>query len=248
MNRKKAQIFRFKQFAVQQGRCGFKVGTDGILLGAWANVAGAKRALDIGTGTGLLALMLAQRNPTVQLDALELDVASSEQAAENVIVSPWKERIQVWQTAVQDFAPAQPYDLIITNPPFYPAEQHSLAPNKARQQARQTTTLPYAVLLESVVRLLGENGRFCLILPVETGRGFVARAEERGLDCWRETAVRPTPTKAVHRLLLELGWRRDGVEKRPFASTSLTIETEQRHDYTAEFKALTDDFYLNLDR
>ncbi|MEM7116427.1 MAG: methyltransferase [Chloroflexota bacterium] len=248
MNRKKALTFRFKQFAIQQERSAFKVGTDGILLGAWATVAGAKQALDIGTGTGLLALMLAQRNVDLQIDAVELDAASSVQAAENVASSPWGERIQVRQTAVQAFTPTYTYDLIITNPPFYPAEQHSLAPNKARRQARQTTTLPYAVLLENVARLLGANGRFCLILPTETGHWFVAQAEEWGLRCVRETAVRPTPSKEAHRLLLELGWGKGEMAKRPFKSTSLTIETERRHYYTKEFKALTGDFYLNLDR
>lgn len=245
MNRKRASIFRFKQFAIEQERCGFKVGTDGILLGAWAAVLGVERALDIGTGTGLLALMLAQRKADLQVDAVEIDQASAYQAAANVLASPWANRVRVWQTAVQAFAPSQPYDLIITNPPFYPADQHSHAPDVARRQARQTTTLPYDDLLDSVVQLLGENGRFCLILPVETGRWFVERAQESGLVCVRETAVQPTLAKPVHRLLLAFGWRGAVGEKRPLLSDTVTIETEQRHIYTPQFKALTNAFYLN---
>lgn len=239
MNRKSAKIFQFKQFAIRQERCGFKVGTDGVLLGAWTEVAGQQRALDIGTGTGLLALLLAQRNPALRVDAVELDVATAEQAAENVAASPWGDRVRVWQTAVQTFTPSAPYDLIISNPPFFAADQHMAAPNAARRQARQTTTLPFAELLDSVGRLLGENGRFCLILPIAAGREFVQLAAARGLWCGRETAVSPKPTKPPHRLLLELGW-----EKRPLVRDRLTIETEQRHVYTRAFEELTAGFYL----
>lgn len=238
MNRKRAQIFQFRQFAIRQAR-GFKVGTDGVLLGAWADVAGRQQALDIGTGTGLLALMLAQRNPALQVDAVELDEGAAAQAAENVAGSPWGERVRVWQTAVQTFHPPTRYDLIISNPPFFAAGQHMAAPDAARRQARQTTTLSFADLLACVGRLLGENGRFCLILPVLAGREFVQLAEERGLWCGRETAVCPKPSKPPHRLLLELGW-----EKREPERDRLTIETEQHHVYTRAFGALTAGFYV----
>lgn len=239
MNTKRAQKFQFQQFAIRQEQCGFKVGTDGVLLGAWADVAGRQRALDIGTGTGLLALMLAQRNPALWVDGVELDAAAAAQAAENVAASPWGDRVRVWQTAVQQFHPTTRYDLIISNPPFFAADQHLAAPNAARRQARQTTTLSYADLLDCVGRLLGENGRFCLILPITAGQEFVQLAAARGLWCGRETAVFSTPTKPAHRLLLELGW-----EKREPVRDRLTIETEQHHVYTAEFWALTADFYL----
>ncbi|MCA9963417.1 MAG: methyltransferase [Anaerolineales bacterium] len=239
MNTKRAQKFQFQQFAIRQERCGFKVGTDGVLLGAWADVAGRQRALDIGTGTGLLALMLAQRNPALRVDAVELEADAAAQAAENGAASPWGERVRVWQTAVQDFHPTTRYDLIVSNPPFFAADQHLAAPDLARRQARQTATLSFADLLDSVVRLLGENGRFCLILPVAAGREFVQLAGERGLWCGRETAVFPTPSKPAHRLLLELGW-----EKHEPVYDRLTIETEQHHVYTRAFGGLTANFYV----
>ncbi|MCP5097650.1 MAG: methyltransferase [Chloroflexi bacterium] len=235
--------FQFKQFTIQQDRCAFKVGTDGILLGAWADVAGVERVLDIGTGSGLLALMLAQRLPLAQVDAVEIDPNSAQQAMENVQASPWAERVKVWQTAVQTHTASgtQPYDLIISNPPFFDVKSNMVAPQIGRQQARQTTMLDHNTLLDCVMALLGGNGRFCTILPVLAGALLIAYAAEKGLSCVRKTAVRPVAHKPPHRLLLQFEQT-----QQPMQEDELIIETAQRHHYSDEFITLTEAFYLKL--
>jgi tRNA1Val (adenine37-N6)-methyltransferase len=156
-----ANVFHFKQFSIYQGQCAFKVGTDGILLGAWTEGDVVSRIIDIGTGSGLIALMLAQRFPQAMIDAVEIDAQSAAQAAENVEQSPWSNRVHVMNQTIQAFSQQTqtPYDLIVSNPPFFASENHLLATGR-RQGTRQTTQLSYIDLLKSVDRLLGENGRF----------------------------------------------------------------------------------------
>ncbi len=244
-----AHVFHFKQFSIYQDRCAFKVGTDGILLGAWANETPAlnaaevtvSRVLDIGTGTGLIALMLAQRLPQATIDALEIDEQSAAQAAENVAQSPWPDRVSVTNTAVQDFSKhiQQTYDLIVSNPPFFPFK-HSLAAVGRRENTRQTTQLSHKALLGCVDRLLGENGRFCTILPVSVTEQFCRLAALENLYCTKETAVRPVPTKPPHRRLLQFERT-----PKPMQTNDLIIETGTRHHYSPDFITLTQSFYLN---
>jgi tRNA1Val (adenine37-N6)-methyltransferase len=239
----RAQFFQFKQFTIQQNRCAMKVGTDGILLGAWAAVAEAQTMLDIGTGTGLLALMLAQRQPTAVIHALELDAASAQQAADNVQASPWTNRVQVWHTAVQLYAQRslQQYDLIICNPPFWQANAGTHAPQPARHLTRHTTTLTHEDLLACVTTLLADNGRFCCILPMAAGQALLRQAAACNLFCHKSTEVKSLPGKPAQRLLLELGWG-----ERLCQTARIIIENGRRHDYTSEFISLTQDFYLNF--
>ncbi|KAA3664973.1 MAG: methyltransferase domain-containing protein, partial [Chloroflexi bacterium] len=176
-----ANVFHFKQFSIYQDRCAFKVGTDGILLGAWAGETPALnaveaaifRALDIGTGTGLIALMLAQRFPKAVIDAIEIDEQSASQAIENVTQSLWADRVCIHNSAIQDFPKHNHprYDLIVSNPPFFSTARNLSAAGQ-REGTRQTTQLSHEDLLHTVNRLLGENGRFCTILPTATTQQF----------------------------------------------------------------------------
>ena len=157
--------FRFKKFTIEQDRCAMKVGTDGVLLGAWAEIASAERILDIGTGTGLIALMCAQRNELAQIHAIEIDSAAAEQAGENILNSQFSERIELQQVALQEFNPSKEYDAIICNPPFFNSGTNS--PVAERNQARHTISLSISDLLLHASRLISESGRLHLILPLD---------------------------------------------------------------------------------
>ncbi|MDF3007358.1 MAG: yfiC, partial [Enterobacter kobei] len=173
--------FTFKQFFVAHDRCAMKVGTDGVLLGAWSPVAGVKRILDIGTGSGLLALMLAQRTgDNVLIDAVELDDAAATQARENVSESQWNTRIQVHSADIQQWVKqcTQRYDLIVSNPPYF--EKGVECSSAEREQARYTTTLDHASLLACATECISEEGFFCVVLPENIGNVFTENALEAG--------------------------------------------------------------------
>lgn len=229
--------FRFKQFTVFQDRCAMKVGTDGVLLGAWTDIKNAERILDIGTGTGLVALMLAQRS-TAQIDAVEIDESSCIQAQENIALSPWKERVKVYHSSVQDYTKTRPkrYNLIVSNPPFF--ENACKALELSRTVARHTDLLSPIDLLNVSQRLLDEEGRLTVIYPTEAANRFLNLAEEFGFFCTQKLFVKPTPTRSTKRILMELSQS----QNRQSEST-LTIEKD-RHIYTAEFIRLVKDFYL----
>ena len=179
-----------------------KVGTDGVALGAWAPVTGVTRILDIGTGTGLIALMLAQRSAAdCQIVAVELDPGAAAQAAENVASSPWSERIMVVTAAVQQLD-TEPFDLIVSNPPFF---QHGQTlPSAMRQQARHTSSLSHEELLEHGSRLLAPNGRTALVLPIAAAERIMLLAEQLGLGVEFAQRLIPTPQKEPNRFLLLL--------------------------------------------
>ena len=153
--------FQFKQFTIRQEKCAMKVGTDGVLLGAWADVTQARRLLDIGTGTGLIAIMAAQRNPELIIDAIEIDPAAFEQARENANNTPWRERIHIFQGKVQTFAPAYKYDTIVCNPPFFINSTKNPALN--RTLARHCETLSHEDILQVSYHLLLPEGKLCVI-------------------------------------------------------------------------------------
>ena len=244
------RCFRFKQFAVRHDRCAMKVGTDGVLLGAWANVEGAKTALDIGTGTGLIALMLAQRNVTLHITGIDIDPAAVEQAKENVQNSPWRNRIVIEKEDFQTFSPTLPhdeegvqrtergclFDLIVSNPPFF--LEDTLNPNAARTAARHACSLPFPVLIQKAARMLTEQGRLCLIVPTAIATDVVGEAATHHLYLSKRTDVKTTPRKAPKRTLLEFT---------PYitetAYSTLTLQDEQQQK-TSEYTALTQEFYL----
>lgn len=231
-------MFQFKQFAIQQDRTPMKVGTDGVLLGAWAELEHGTRILDIGTGTGLIALMAAQRNPSALIDALEIEPNACEQARENMLESPWAERITVVPTALQDYVSPPIYDCILCNPPFF--NSSTKTPDQGRTLARHDDTLPHPVLIEHANRLLAPQGVFCLILPVKEGTEAILHARQHRLFPQRITQVLPNPGKPPKRLLIQFA--RHETETR---TDELVIEFS-RHQYTPEYIRLTRDFYLNM--
>lgn len=233
--------FRFKQFIIEQDQCSMKIGTDGVLLGAWANMDGKERILDIGTGTGVIALMAAQRNSKAIISAVEIDKASAKQAQENAANSPFTNRVTIINTSIQDFTKTTdtPFDLIICNPPFFSGG--TLSDNSNRNAVRHTIKLPTGELLLCAKRLLSENGQFALILPYIEGLRFKERAEQCGIYCSRVTEVKPKKDKSVERLLMSFGRKKVETEQ-----DSMVIQYEKRNDYTPEYVALTKDFYLKM--
>lgn len=194
------EVFYFKQFQVAHDRCLHKVGTDSVLLGAWVNVDGVQRILDVGSGSGLLALMMAQRTDAV-IEGVEPDEGSFLQASENVSGSPWSQRIHLHHQSIQDFNSSVSFDLLICNPPYF---VNSLRPPDAgREKARHTTTLSFQELLSAADRWLASDGRLCLVLPPTEGASFIKSAESGGLHCIRHWQFRTRPDKPVKRFLME---------------------------------------------
>ncbi|MGN0035710.1 MAG: tRNA1(Val) (adenine(37)-N6)-methyltransferase [Bacteroidaceae bacterium] len=230
--------FQFKQFTVWHDRCAMKVGTDGALLGAWADVSGARRILDVGTGTGLVALMLAQRCPEALLTAVEIDADAAAQAAENVFRSPWPERIRVVCADFASFDAADRFDLIVSNPPYFVGSLPS--PDQRRSCARHASALTYADLLVRAASLLAPGGRLALVLPLDVWPQVERIARFCRLHAHRLVRVRTTWKAAPKRVLVSLGW-----EEAACAESVLVVESAPRV-YSPEFAALLKDFYLRL--
>ena len=233
------KYFKFKQFAVFHDKCAMKVGTDGVLLGAWARGDGAQSILDVGTGSGLIALMAAQRNVSAKITAIEIDNDAALQAKENVENSPFGTRISVFPLSFQDFAAhtRDKFDTIVSNPPFF---VHSLpSPDLRRSDARHADSLPMEELFRLSKKILSDTGRLTLIYPFSEWENVRLIAEKEGLFLWRKTVVFPTVAGLPKRVLCEFGVRE--IEK-TFVDT-LVIELE-RYRYTPEFVELTQEFYL----
>ncbi len=230
--------FNFKQFTIIQERSAFKVGTDSVLLGACANIRGVRTILDIGTGTGVIALMLVQRC-NAEITAIEPDRDSFGEACINIGNSKWGNRIKVINSRLQDFRDTGNYDLIVSNPPYFTG---SLKNRDARSAAaRHNDSLMPAELLRGVDIYLSPEGRFQVILPYAEGTVFIAHAREFGLYCNNIIKIRPTPRSEVKRLVLAFSRTRSTP-----SGKFLTLEKGQRHEYTDEYISLTKDFYINF--
>lgn len=190
--------FTFRNFTVCQDRCAMKVGTDGVLLGAWAR--GGQRILDIGTGTGLVALMMAQRNSRAMVTAVEIDHDDAVQARENVAASPYAAYINIVETDIQSFEPSGKFDSIVSNPPFFTDSLKN--PDAQRATARHADTLPYSDLFAAVSRLLSADGEFSAVIPFDCLTAFTAEAYLAGLAMSRRCAIRTTPRKQPKRYLV----------------------------------------------
>ena len=235
-------MFTFKQFAIEQDRCAMKIGTDGVLLGAWAPIHNHPfSVLDIGTGTGIIALMLAQRSTAQQIDALEIDEAAYEQATDNFENSPWNDRLFCFHAGLDEFIeePEEEYDLIVSNPPFYSEDYKT--ENESRDLARFQDAMPFEQLLEAADLLLSEHGIFAVIIPFKEEENFIALANEFELYPLKITRVKGTPTTEIKRSLL--AFSRNETTDLPI--DELVIETA-RHVYTQEYIGLTKDFYLKM--
>lgn len=218
-----------------------KVGTDGVLLGAWADMQCRKSVLDIGTGTGVIALIIAQRNSAAMIDAVEIDQCSFDEASFNFMSSPWAERLTCYKMPFQQYAvdSKKRYDLIISNPPFF---RNALkAPCLRRSNARHEDQLPFVDLIRGVARLLAEDGIFSLILPVTEVDSFCTLAEQEGLFLVRNTEVFPNQTKKSHRQLMEFSKIVEDTK-----NDILYIEQQERGIYSEKYICLTSPFYLHF--
>lgn len=239
-------FFQFKKFSIRHDLCAMKVGTDGVLLGAWVDVTGVRSALDVGTGTGLIALMIAQRKEeesgtALRIDALDIDASAVRQAQINAEASPFSGKIEVHHRPFTAYAAGcdRQYDLIVSNPPYF--SRSLKCPDKKRSTARHDDSLPLSELLEGARRLLGPAGRVALILPADSYEELKKQTVARSLHLIRETFVYPVGNGRPKRILAELAaCAPERVER-----GSLAIETPQ-HVYTEEYKALTKDFYLKM--
>ena len=233
--------FNFKQFHVNQDRCAMKIGTDGVLLGAWTPIINNPyNVLDIGAGTGILSLMLAQRSNAEQIDAIEIDEDAYEQCVENFEASPWSDKLFCFHAGLDEFVdePEDEYDLIISNPPFYTDDYKS--DNSSRDLARFEDALPFEELIEAAALLLSDNGIFSVIIPFKEEERFVSLCKELDLFPLKITRVKGTPTTEIKRSLLAFC----KMEQTPLID-ELVIEIS-RHNYTPEYIELTKEFYLKM--
>lgn len=235
------QTFVFKQFNIQQDKCAMKIGTDAVLIGAWVDAKGAKTILDIGTGTGVIALMLAQKSDA-KIDAIEVELSAFEQASENARFSKWNEQIKVHHKAFQEFSNSvsHKYDLIVSNPPYF--VHSSKAAGEERSHARHNDLLPFEELIKGVVKTLDKKGRFCVILPKQEAAMLRTIAEREGLHLSKLLRVRTKADKDTEkRHLMQFEFK-----PQSFSESTLVIEKDGRHEYTDEYKALTKDYYISF--
>ena len=236
-------MFTFKQFSIQQDRCAMKVGTDGVLLGAWTPLYnGPYSVLDIGSGTGLIALMIAQRSFAEQIDAIEIDDNAFSQCFENFEASPWMDRLYAYHSSLEDFTEEffeeTTYDLIVSNPPFY-TENYKTG-NEQRDTARFTDSLPFEQLIACTEGLLSEDGIFATIIPYKEEETFLELASEYGLYPFKICRVQGTPDTEIKRSMIAMTRIPAQIKYE-----KLIIELE-RHQYTEEYKQLTKNFYLKM--
>ncbi|MDD4114150.1 MAG: methyltransferase [Massilibacteroides sp.] len=232
-------FFQFKQFCVYHDKCAMKVGTDGVLLGAWADVSNSRSIADIGTGSGLIALMLAQRSEA-KIDSIDIEYSSYIQAKENINNSIFNRQINVHHTSLEKYIQTtnRQYDLIVSNPPYFHNSLHSPFPK--RTIARHDDKLTLADLLSDSLKILAPKGRIAIILPYDQEQELTGQAKLHQIHIKRKTGIRPKPESEYKRLLVEL--TREKVECQ---TEELTIE-KAHHEYTKEYISLTKDFYLKM--
>ncbi|GET30825.1 tRNA1(Val) (adenine(37)-N6)-methyltransferase [Prolixibacter sp. SD074] len=234
-----SESFAFKQFEIKQEKAAMKVGTDGVLLGAWADVTGAKAILDVGAGTGLVALMLAQRSEAI-VDAVEIEPVAFCEANQNVVASPWAARVTVFHSSFQEFTEGMPdqYDLIVSNPPYF---ANSLAsPDKNRTVARHDQYLSYSELIEGATKKLSPEGRFCVIIPFAAYDEFRETARLNGFYLVKVVNVVPRESKPANRVLLEFSKKPDDRQV-----SELRLR-DVDGNYSEAYRMLTKDYYLKL--
>ncbi len=238
-SRQRNTYFQFQQFTIRQERCAMKVSTDSVMLAAWTSVDGVGAILDIGSGSGVISLILAQRAPDARITGVEIDQPSADQSRDNIAQSPWPDRIDIVHLSIQDFAATshQTFDLIVSNPPFFTGGTLSLSEEKSG--VRHTLRLPHSDLLKAARRLLRPGGTCCLVLPLIEGLRFIELAHQAGFYVGRITEVRPRADKPVERLLLCFHKTEKALQR-----SELVIQSEDAASYTPEFGELVRGLYL----
>jgi len=229
-------IFKFKEFSIIQEKSAMKVGTDGVLLACWVSCEKANNILDIGCGTGLITLMLGQRNLNSNVTGIEIDEIASQEAQENINNSDWEERIEIKHTSLQQFIPQLKFDLIVSNPPFFLQNKSQ----QSRDIARHTNTLSFEELIDNTANLLEEKGIFSVIIPKNSEEYFCKIAALHKLYCNRVCYVKGNETSEVKRVMMEFSFIKTLV-----LTEHLTIEIS-RHNYTDKYIQLCKDFYLKM--
>jgi len=233
--------FAFKQFIVKQDKCAMKVGTDAVLLGSWIQPNGSTHILDIGTGTGVIALMLAQKT-NASIIGIDIDGSATQQAQENVDESKFKNQIKISHISLQDYSKTTSlkFDVIVSNPPFF--EQSLKSSDEKRSNARHADVLPFEDLLEGVIKLLDAKGKFCLILPTLEAEKFRGMAQKKGLFLSKLLRVKSRVDKdSDKRHVMQFEFTPTEV-----SAETLAIEEDERHNYTQAYKDLTKAYYINF--
>ncbi|MDV6252482.1 tRNA1(Val) (adenine(37)-N6)-methyltransferase [Vibrio sp. EA2] len=233
----KTKSFKFKRFFIEGGASGMPVSTDGVMLGAWVESPEDAEILDIGTGTGLLALMCAQRFSQAQITALDIEATAIAAARNNFSQSPWKDRLCVLHTDVLSFSPKKLFQRIICNPPYFNSGEQSKQSQRAA--ARHTDSLPHDALLRRCYQLVEENGKASFVLPITEGEQFIELALQQSWYLSRLCHVQPSEKKPVHRLLFELA-------KQPCDTQKSHLVIHSSDGYSDHFVQLTREFYLKM--
>ncbi len=235
------RTFRFKQFSLSHHRSTMKVGTDAVLLGIWTELNGVKEVLDVGTGCGILALLLAARKASVRVDAVELNEASAREASENFRLSPFAARLRVFHEDINIFHLAETgkkYDLVISNPPFFVNDQRP--EKKSRQMARHGDTLSYEQLAKAGERLLKHQGRFAVVLPYRESRLFLKSAADVGLQLHKQMLIFPMPCKEPNRVNLLLG------NSAAVPETEKFIIRNEDGSFTRQYLDMVGNYYISV--
>lgn len=233
--------FQFKEFSVNQDQCAMKIGTDSVLLGAWTTLKNNPfSVLDIGAGTGVLSLMVAQRSRAQNIEAIEIDADAYEQCSENFENSSWSDRLFCYHASLLEFVEEveDEFDLIVCNPPFYSEDYKTN--NKARDLARFSDAMPFEHLIYAVANLLSVNGIFSVIIPFKEAENIVDLSSKIGLFLNRSLHIKGNPESDIKRSLLEFSFKENETE------TSELIIENSRHQYTEDYINLTKDFYLKM--
>lgn len=231
-------FFQFKQFTIHQQHCAMKVGTDGTLLGSWASApAGACRILDVGTGTGLIALMMAQRFPEARVTGIDIDTDAVGQASENALESPFKERIMIREGDVTRMEDTDGFDAIVCNPPFF--DRSLTCPDQQRTEARHTVSLTYRQLMESAFRLLKDDGRLSVIIPADCRSRLESEAHLVGFFFSRICSIQTTSKKTPKRYMIE--FRKQPVKEIDTECGIIELSPQERSPW---YQQLINDFYI----
>lgn len=231
--------FQFKQFTVWHDKCAMKVGTDGVLLGAWSSIDKPYSVLDIGTGTGLIALMIAQRSPEAKIDAIDVDEEACIQAAENIKRSPFKDKIHIIHQSFRKYTTEKKYNLIVSNPPYFSDSMKS--PDKKRNAARHNDSLPLKQLIEHAITMLSDNGKIALVLPATSSGEIDFILATHCLHTLRRTDVVSVEGLKPKRFLIEIS----GKAPSGYASqTDTLVLATNNQERTQQYNDLTKDFYL----